>query len=120
MTTADSTTINHDSVELYESSSYATLFTNIDDISNSTPTVITAETLSKIWKIDYPTAARMLEVTNQLNIQGGSDNISRNFGTKDKMLRYRRIASEFYTDNFFVTWRAWNTQGDNCMQVFVS
>ena len=48
MTAAGSTTINHDSCELYESSAYATLFTNIGAISSSTPMEITAETLSKI------------------------------------------------------------------------
>ena len=67
MTVAGSTTINYDSCELYDSSAYATLFTNIGAISAITPTGITAETLSKIWKIDYPTAARTLEVTTQLN-----------------------------------------------------
>ena len=120
MTAAGSTTINHDSCELYESSTYATLFTNISAISASTPTVITAETLSKIWKIDYPTEARKLEVTTQLNSQGGSDNLSRHFGTNDRMLRYRRITSEFYTDTFFVTGRDRSTWGYNCMQIFVS
>ena len=120
MTAAGSTTINHDSCELYEISAYATLFTNIGAISASTPTVITTETLSKIWKIYYPTASWKLEVTTQLNSQGGSDNISRHFGTKDRMLRYQRIASELYTDTLFVTGRARSTRGYNCMQIFVS
>ena len=117
---AGSTTINYNSCELYESSAYATLFTNISAISSITPTGITAETLSKIWKIDYPTSARTVEVTTQLNSRGGIDNLSRNFGTNDRMLSYRRIASEFYTDTFFVTGRAQSTQGYNCMQIFVS
>ena len=103
MTAAGSMTINHASFELYESSAYATLFTNIGAISASTPTGITAETLSKIWKIENPTAARTLEVTTQLNRQGGSDNLLRHFGTNNRMLRYRRIALEFYTDTFFVS-----------------
>ena len=81
---------------------------------------ITAENLSKIWKIYYPTAARTLEVTTQLNCQGGSDNLSRHFSTNDRMLRYRRIESELYTDTFFVTGKAWSTQGYNYMQIFVS
>ena len=76
MTAPGSTTINHDSCELYESSAYATLFTHIGDISSSIPTGITTETLSKIWKIDYPKAAQTLEVTTQLNRQGGSNNLS--------------------------------------------
>ena len=83
MTAAGSSTINHDSCELYESSAYATRFTNIGAISASTPTEINAENISKIWKIDYSTAARTLEVTIQLNHQGGSDNLLRHFGTND-------------------------------------
>ena len=71
-------------------------------------------------KIDYPTAARTLEATTQLNRQGGSNNLSRNFSTNDRMLRYRRIASKFYTDTFFVTGKARSTRGYNCMQIFVS
>ena len=93
MTAAGSTKTNHSSCELYESSSYATLSTNIGAVSSSTTTGITSETLSKIWKIDYTTASRTLEVTNQLKSQGGSDNLSLNFGTNDRMLRYQRIAS---------------------------
>ena len=120
MTAAGSMTINHDSCKLYESSAYATLFTNTGVISAITPTGITAETLFNIWKIDYPTTARTLEVTTQLNSQGGSNNLSRHFGTSNQMLRYRSIASEFYTDTLFVTGRAQSTWGYNCMQIFVS
>ena len=42
MTAAGRMTINHDSCELYESSAYATLFTNIGAISDRTPTGITS------------------------------------------------------------------------------
>ena len=83
MTAAGSTAVNHASCELYEKSAYATLFTNIGAISSRTPTVITAETLFKIWKIDYPTASRTLEVRTPLNSQVGSDNLSRRFGTNN-------------------------------------
>ena len=93
MTAAGSKMINHDSCELYEISAYATLFTNIGAISASTPTGVTAETLSKIWKFYYPTADRTLELTTQLNRQGGSNNLSWNFGTNNRMLRYRNIVS---------------------------
>ena len=48
MTAVGSRTINHDICELYESSVYATLFTNMGDISVSKPTGITADTLYKI------------------------------------------------------------------------
>ena len=71
-------------------------------------------------KIDYPTADRTLEVTNQLNRQGDSNNLLRHFGTNNRMLRYQRIPSELYTDTLFVTGKAQSTRGYNYMQIFVS
>ena len=41
-----------------------------------------------------------LEVTTQLNHQDADSNMSRRFGTNDRMLRYRRINSLFYSDTF--------------------
>ena len=93
---------------------------NVGATSASKPRGVTAETLSKIWRIDYETAARTLKVTTQLNHQGGNETLSRHFGTNDRMLRYKRIKSEFYTDTFFVTGKARSIRGYTCMQIFVS
>ena len=46
--------------------------------------------------------------------------MARNFGTNDRMLRYKRIKSHFFTDTFFVTDKAKSTRGNTCMQLFVS
>jgi len=116
MAAAVSTTIDNIGCELFE----AAISAFIGATSASKPTGITAEVLSNIWRIDQATAARTLKVTTQLNNQGGCENMSRHFGTNDRMLRYRRIKSELYTDTFFVTGKATNTRGYTCMQIFVS
>ena len=122
MAAAGSTTIDDSGCELFEPAMKleADIAALIGATSASKPTGITAETLSKIWRIDQVSAARTLKVTTHLNHQGGSENLSRHFGTNDRMLRYRRIASEFYTDTFFVTGKARSTRGYTCMQIFVS
>ena len=116
MTTAGSTTANDDRCELFEEVSSA----NISSTSASKPKGVTAEMLSKIWRIDHEIAACTLKITTQQNNSGGSENLSRHFGTNDRMLRYRRIKSGFYTDTFFVTGKATITRGYTCMQIFVS
>jgi hypothetical protein len=121
MTAMGSTTVNADGCELFEHSSAPDSASAILGATlASRPRGVTAETLSKIWRIDYETAARTLKVTTQLNHQGGNENLSRHFGTNDRMLRYKRIKSEFYTDTFFVTGKARSTRGYTCMQIFVS
>ena len=42
------------------------------------------------------------------------------FGTNNRILRYRCIKLFFYTDTFFVTKKAASNRGYNCMQIFVS
>ncbi len=44
--------------------------------------------------------------------------MARQFSTNDRMLRYRRIQSYFFTDTIFVT--AKSTRGNKVMQLFVS
>ena len=67
------------------------------------PKGVTPEILMKVWRIENATAKRTINVTSQLASQDANTTLSRNFGTNDIMLRYRRIASYFYTDYFFVT-----------------
>ena len=121
MTAAGSTTVNADGCELFEAALESEPgMASVGATSASKPRGVTAETLSKIWRIDYETAARTLKVTTQLNHQGGNETLSRHFGTNDRMLRYKRIQSEFYTDTFFVTGKARSIRGYTCMQIFVS
>jgi hypothetical protein len=62
--------------------------------------------LSKIWKIDLKTAERTLDVVSQFSKRTDNPKLSRNYGTNDRMLRYRRIAEYFFMmDTFFATSR---------------
>ena len=72
----------------------------------TTPKGVSAETLQKVFRIDLATAKRTLKVTTQLNSRNPHSSLSRGFGTNDRMLRYRRINSYFFTDTFFVTKKA--------------
>ncbi len=81
---------------------------------------VSAEMLAKIWRIPIDQAERTLDVTTQLNRQDANSSLSRNFGTNDRMLRYRRIKSHFFTDTFYVTSKAKSTRGNICVQLFVS
>ena len=52
-----------------------------------TPKLVTAEHLSKFWRISYESAQQTLEVTTQLNKQDVNASLSRRFGANDQMLR---------------------------------
>ena len=81
---------------------------------------VSPELLKKIWRIDNKTAKRTIRTTTQLNRQEANSKLSRNFGTNDCMLQYRRIKTYFFTDTFFVTKKAASSRGYTCMQIFVS
>ena len=67
------------------------------------PSGVTPELLAKIWRIDNATAKRTVKVTTQLSRQDSNTSLSQNFGTNDRIVRYRSISSFFCTDCFFVT-----------------
>ena len=88
------------------------------------PTCLTPDILAKVWRIYNATAKRTINVTTQLARLDVNSSLSQNFVTKDRMLRYRRIASFFYTYCFFVTKKrvqrkAMSTCGFTCMRLFV-
>jgi hypothetical protein len=85
------------------------------------PKGITSETLSKkLWNIREDLAQGAIDSTTQLNRQSADNTLSRNFSTNDRMLRYRRINSTFYTDTMFATSKTKSTRGIKCCQVFLS
>ena len=81
---------------------------------------VSKEHLAKVWRINEEEARRTLQVTSQLNKQDASSSLSRDFGTNDRMLRYRRLNSTFFMDTFFVTKKAKSIRGYTMMQLFVS
>ena len=76
--------------------------------------------LSKICRISHEEAERTLGVTTQLLRRPGVDTITRNYVTSDRMLRYQRLSSSFFTNTLFATASATSTRGNTCAQIFVS
>ena len=72
--------------------------THVRDYKN-----VSADMLSKIWRIDRDTAERTLEITSQRISRSDAASLSRNYPTNDRMLRHDRINEMFYTDTFFST-----------------
>ena len=66
-----------------------------------TPKGVTAENLSKVWRISEEVTQRKLDVTAQLKKQDADTSLSRRFGTNNQSLRYNRISYLFYTNTFF-------------------
>ncbi len=64
---------------------------------------VDAKHLSKIWRISHDDAKRTLEVTTQRSRRTEDPTLSRNYGTNDRMLRYRRIHTYFFMDTFFAS-----------------
>ena len=109
---------SHDEVDdLFED---APLAMEINALHAEIPKGVKPAALAKVWRIDVATAKRTLEVTTQLQHQDADSSLSRNFSTNDRMLRYKRINTHFFTDTFFVTKKAMSTRGNTCMQLFVS
>ena len=82
---------------------------------------VSAEHLSKIWRIDLETARKTIDVTTQRCKRSETSSLSRNYSTGDRMLRYRRISEFFFMDTFFATKTAKkSSRGYMCMQLFVT
>ena len=82
------------------------------------PKGITAENLSKVWRVLNEVSQQTLDVTTQLNNQDADSTLYCCFSTNDHMLRYKRLDSLFYTDTLygkkFVSKRVFSM-----MQIFV-
>ena len=84
------------------------------------PSGVTPEMLTKVWRIDNATAKRTVKVNTQLSRQDDNTSLSQNFGINDRILRYRRISSFFYTYCLFLTnkaccCKASSSQGFTCI-----
>ena len=82
---------------------------------------VDAEHLSKIWRISVDEAQRTLDITTQDQVHTDNPKLARNYGTNDRMLRYKRIKDYFFMDTFFATKAAGkSTRGHTCCQLFVT
>ena len=121
-----------DSDDLFKSKPF---FTTVDDLeeqfSKEVSVAVSAahadmakgvkkEVLAKLWSITEDNASDAIEHNTQLNWQNADNSLSRHFSTNDRMLRYKRINSTFYTDTLFATDKAKSTRGNKCCQLFVS
>ena len=64
---------------------------------------ISADQLSKVWKIDRESTQRPLDVTSKHCKRNVNPDLSRNYPTGNRMLRYKRLKEFFFMDTFFVT-----------------
>ena len=87
----------------------------------SIPQGITTSQLSKVWRIDIPTAEKTLELTTQRIAQPSNERLRHNYGTSDHMLRYKRIHTYFFMDTFFATSKGGkSSRNHTCCQLFVT
>ena len=84
------------------------------------PTTVSAEFLAKVWNINQDLATKAIDQNTHLNRKDHSNDLTKMFNTNDRMLRYKRIKSQFFTDTFFVTKSATSSRGHTCAQIFVS
>ena len=98
--------------DLYES--------EVHSMQASKSSKVTPELLSKIWHIKPDLAKKTLSQTTQLYRQGADNDLSRQLSTNDRMIRYKRINSKFFTDTLFVTKKGKSSRGNTCAQLFVS
>ena len=118
-TSIRSVMMSNDKCELFEADVNESC-TSVGVTTAVHPRGVTVEMLSKIWSIDTKMTERTLQVTTQLNRNGENTSLASNLGTNDRMLRYRRIRSQFFTNTFFVTVKARSTRGFSFMQILVS
>ncbi len=82
---------------------------------------VAAAHLLKIWKIDLPTAEQTIDATTQLRNHSEEPSMARDFGTNDRMLRYRQLGQYFFMDTFFATKKGGkSSRGNTCCQLFVT
>lgn len=67
------------------------------------------------------TAKKTLDITSQSCARTGNPNLTKNYTTNDRMLRYRRIKEYFFMDTFLATKDAGkSSRGHKCCQLFVT
>ena len=78
------------------------------------------EHLAKVWKIPLEAARRTVDVTSQRYVRPQGNQLTRNYSTGDRALRYRRVRELFFTDTFFAGKKLRSSRGNICAQLFVT
>jgi hypothetical protein len=80
--------------------------------------VVTAEELSRKWRVGINTARQTLKATTQRGIRTAVHPLTRRYRTDHFSLRYRRLNAQFYSDTVFATTKS--LKGNKCAQVFTA
>jgi len=75
--------------------------------------------LAKLWMIDDHLAEDVIDQNTQLCRHNADNHLSRQYTTNDRMIRYKRLKSTFYSDTMFAT-KHKSVREYTCRQVFVS
>ena len=77
--------------------------------------------LAKLWRIDADTASKTIGITSQRSVRTNTPTLYRNYGTNDRMLRYKHLKEYFFMDTLFATGKAdKSSRGNTCAQLFVT
>ena len=98
-------TVNQDACDIFEARNYlgGDPHVVIGAATAGTSRGVTPEHLSKVWRISHEDAANTINATTQLIHRDPGTTLSRNYGTDDRALRYKRIKSTFFTDTMYAT-----------------
>lgn len=91
----------------------------LDSTEASRPKGVSPALLSKLWMVKEPLAKEAVEQNTQLCRHNEDNELSRQYITNDRMLRYKRLQSVFYSDTMFALKHKSRRQY-KCCQVFVS
>ena len=81
---------------------------------------VSAQDLSKLWQVKIQDAERTVAATTQRHPQNLNTTITRQLNTNDRMLRYRRLHSIFFTDTMVISEKYKSSRQYRYVQVFVS
>ena len=81
---------------------------------------VSARDLSKLWRVKVQDAERTVNSTTQRHPQNLNTTVTRQRDTNDRMLRYRRLLSTFFTDTMVISEKYKSTSRYRYVQVFVS
>lgn len=82
---------------------------------------VSSDHLAKLWRISVEEAKDNLKVTTQNKVHSKDPKLAKNYGTNDRMLRYKHIKEYFFMDTFLATKKGDVSSHDNtCYQLFLS
>ena len=82
---------------------------------------VNSEHLAKVWRISNEEAERTLEVTRQGSVHTPDSKLAKNYGTNDRMIRYKHFNEYFYMDTLKATEKGGkSTWGNLYCQLFVT